>query len=463
MDTHGIDTPHVRDHRKIDPTKIDPARPPRAGDAARERHGLRPDGTPDDNDRVEIGPTALAFAEWEAAGLTAPNLAAMRQYRLDRIVAKLHERDLAGVFVTDPLNIRYATDCPNMQVWNTHNPFRACLVLADGHMVVWDYKATDLLTAHNPLVRETRGGAAMFYFSAGDLIPQIAVRIAGEVSALLREHVGDNRRIAVDKIQIEGLRALEAVGLSVSDGEEVMEKARAIKGPDEIRAMRCASDACEKALYAMEATVAPGLTENEVWAVLHAENIKRGGEWIETRLLSTGPRTNPWFQECGPRVMSAGEILAFDTDLVGVYGMCVDISRTWLVGDVDPTEEQIRLYREAHAQIVENAAILKPGMSFREVSHAGRALPEEFKPLRYGVKMHGVGLCDEWPHINYPEDIKDGAFEYALEPGMMLCVEAYIGAVGGKEGIKLEEQVLITEDGYENLTTYPYDRRLLGE
>ena len=63
-----------------------------------------------------------------------------------------------------------------------------------------------------------------------------------------------------------------------------------------------------------------GISENELWATLHAGNIKRGGEWIETRILSSGPRTNPWFQECGPRIMQDGDLMAFDTDLVGNYG-----------------------------------------------------------------------------------------------------------------------------------------------
>jgi Xaa-Pro dipeptidase len=64
---------------------------------------------------------------------------------------------------------------------------------------------------------------------------------------------GSNRRLAVDKIMLQGARALEAVGFELHEGEEVMEKARSIKGPDEILAMRCASDACEKSVAAMEA------------------------------------------------------------------------------------------------------------------------------------------------------------------------------------------------------------------
>ncbi len=72
--------------------------------------------------------------------------------------------------------------------------------------------------------------------------------------------------------------------------------------------------------------------------------------------------------------------------------------------------------------------------------------------------MHGVGLCDEWPLVTYPDQLRStGAFDYVLEPGMVLCVEALVSPEGGEFSIKLEDQVLITETGYENLTTYPFD------
>lgn len=432
-------------HRKINPSTS----------------AVKPDGTPDDNDRVEIGPTALAFDEWQRAGMEVPDLAAMRAFRLQRLLAEINRREFAGVLMFDPLNIRYATDTTNMQLWATHNLFRACLVMADGYMIVWDYKGNDLLTHFNPLINETRTGAAMFYFSTGDKSEQAAQRFAAEVDEALREHCGSNRKLAIDKIMLDGLRALESRGLCVVGGEEVMEKTRSIKGADEIKAMRCAVHACEQSMHVMQRQTQPGMTENDVWAILHAENIKRGGEWIETRLLSSGQRTNPWFQECGPRIIQNNEILAFDTDLVGCYGMCCDISRTWFVGDGEPTAEQKRLYREAYEQIEHNITTLAPGKLLADVVADMRPLPAEFAQLRYGCAMHGVGLCDEWPLVKYQNDFATGEFDYPLEPGMMICVEAYIGAVGGEEGIKLEEQVLITETGYERLSTYPFEERLL--
>jgi len=432
--------------------KIDPSKTP----------ATRPDGSPVDNDRVEIGPTPLAFREWRSAGLIAPDLERMRRFRLDRLVQALHERDYGMVLMTDPLNIRYATDSTNMQLWNTHNPFRACAVFADGYMVLWDYKKSPFLADHNPLVKEVRGGASMFYFANGDLVEQDAKAFVEQLEALIAEHGGNNRRIGVDKIMVPGYRALVQAGFDVHQGEELTEKARAIKGPDEIDAMRCAIHACEQALVEMEKAAEPGITEDDVWAVLHYENIKRGGEWIETRLLASGPRTFPWFQECGPRTIGNGEILAFDTDLIGCYGMCVDISRTWFVGDGEPTQQMKDYHAIALEHITTNAELVKPGVHLRELSFGGHQLPEHLWAGKYSCRFHGVGLCDEWPLVAYPQEWRDDAYDYELEPGMTLCVEALVGSREAGFSIKLEDQLLVTEDGYENLTHYPFDARLMG-
>ena len=92
------------------------------------------DGSPNNDDRVEIGPTQLAYNEWAAAGLILPDLPAMRAFRHKRLVDAVNTRGFGGILMFDPLNIRYATDSTNMQLWNTHNAFRACLVCADGYM-----------------------------------------------------------------------------------------------------------------------------------------------------------------------------------------------------------------------------------------------------------------------------------------------------------------------------------------
>ena len=439
-------TQHYRDARKIDPS----------------RGATLGDGSPNDADRVEIGPTQLAFAEWQAGGLALPNLERMRKYRWQRLTRHIVDRNLGGLLLFDPLNIRYATDSTNMQLWNTHNPFRAVLLCADGYMVIWDYKNSPFLTKFNPLVREQRSGADLFYFDRGDKVTVQADVLTNEVRVLIQAHGGGNMRLAVDKIMVHGLRALEAQGFAIIDGEEVSEKSRSVKCPDEVLAMRCAIHACEVAIAEMQAACQPGRSEDDIWAVLHAENIRRGGEWLETRLLTSGPRTNPWFQECGPRIVQPNEIVSFDTDLVGSYGICVDISRSWWLGDAAPRPDMIEAMHVAHEHMMTNMDMLKPGVMIPELTENGHRLPEKYQAQKYGAMMHGVGLCDEWPRVDYPDHAVAGAYDYPLQAGMVLCVEALVSEVGADFSIKLEDQVLITEDGYENLTTYPFDARLMG-
>ncbi len=410
-----------------------------------------------------IGYGALAEGEWREAGIAEPDLPTMRRYRLERIRQQLRQRDLAGIYLYDPLNVRYATDTTNMQIWTMHNPVRACFVATDGPIILYDFHNCEHLSDHSEVVDEVHSGIAWFYFEAGDRVEELAEKWAGVTADLVHRHGGGNKRLAFDQLDPHGIPHLARLGVEVVYGEDVMEEARKIKSSDELLCMRRAIISCEAAMHEMEASLKPGMSENDLWAILHAENIRRGGEWIETRLLSSGPRTNPWFQESSARVIEDGDLVSFDTDLIGAYGFCCDISRTWLAGDGMATNEQRSLYQLAIEQIDHNREMLAPGVSFRELSLKGKSLPDEYLPNRYSVLFHGVGLCDEYPAVRYPSDWESVGYEGTLEPGMVVCVESYVGRHGGHEGVKLEDQILITETGHEQLSAYPMDDRLLGK
>ena len=442
-----MDQTIIGSNRKIDPTR---------------RAHLKPDRTPDDNDRVEIGPTDIAFAEWAAAGLQAPDMPALREYRLARLQEQIIRHDCAGLLLFDPLNIRYATDATNMQLWTTHNPARACFVPPQGNVILWDFHNCEHLSQHLPLIGEVRHGASFFYFETGDRTAAAADEFVAVILDLMARFGGKNKRLAVDRIEHVGYAALRANDVDVLEGQVLTEHARSVKNANELNAMSCAIHACERAVDEMRDAMRPGVSENEMWAALHAGNIKRGGEWIETRILASGPRTNPWFQECGPRIMQEGDMMAFDTDLVGTHGYCCDISRSWIVGDARPTDEQRTLYQIAYEHVMTNISLIKPGMTFAEMTAKAHRLPEAYRPLRYGVLAHGVGLCDEYPSVRYPEDVEAHGYSGSFVPGMTLCVEAYVGAVGGQEGVKLEEQVVVTETGCAPLSQYPYEKALLA-
>lgn len=451
MDRNPTDRP--RHHRKIMPFE-----PDGSNDVLHKKSRLKAA----ELNQHALGYGALAEVEWQAAGIAAPDLPAMRRYRLERIRAELKRRDYAGALLYDPVNIRYATDATNMQLWVAHNRTRHCFVATDGPVVLFDYFSCEHLSDHSGVVDEVRPAVSWAYLYSGELTGQKARRWAAGIADLVLEHGGGNRRIAVDHINPEGIEELARLGISTGNGEAVMENARLIKSPDEILAMRRAIAACEAAMGEMEKALRPGVSENELWAELHRGNIARGGEWIETRLLSSGPRTNPWFQECSSRTIKAGELVAFDTDLIGPYGFCADLSRTWLCGDAPPSQEQRDLFRIAADQIAHNTELMRPGISFRDLVEGSSVPPGDCFPARYGVLYHGVGLADEYPTLPHASDWTDDTPDGVLEPGMVLCVESYIGRLGGYEGVKIEEQILITETGNEKLSTYPLDNRLLG-
>ena len=408
-------------------------------------------------------PTELALKEWNNIGLQLPDVSIINSYRKEQVVTQLKKNRVDAILLFDPLNIRYATGTSNMLLWNTHNPFRSCLVFDDGHCILWDYQESTHYVESNYLyIDEVRTGASMFYFAKGDNVKSAAEDFSHQVSQSFEKKRKNNKKLAIDKIMLDGFKSLESRDFKIENGEKIMEHARSIKSAEEIKAMRCSISACETSIHVMENETKPGMTENDIWSILHSENIKRGGEWIETRLLSSGTKTNPWFQECGSRILQKNEIVAFDTDLVGCYSMCTDISRTWWIGDQEPTKEMKQDYQIALEHIQKNAELVAPGVHFKDLTFKGHQLDDMYKKQQYSCRFHGVGLCDEFPLITYPEDYEEGAFDYVLQPGMTLCVEALISRENGEFSIKLEDQLLVTDSGFENLTSYPFDEKFLN-
>ena len=385
-----------------------------------------------------------------------------RRYRLARLREQLARHDVAGILLYDPINLRYATGSRNMAVWLLHNATRYAYVPTEGPITLFDFHNCEHLSDGLETIAEVRPARSWYYFAGGSRVEEIAKRWAGEILELIARSGGANRRVAIDKLEPLGTQLLQQAGIQIFDGQEVMELARSIKSTDEIACMSVSISACEAGMAKMRAELRPGITENELWSHLHQVNIALGGEWIETRLLASGGRTNPWFQESSDRIIRAGELVTFDTDLIGPYGYCSDLSRTFFCGPGRPSDEQKRLYGMAYEHIHTNLELLKPGLSYREFAEKSFELPPSFAPNRYSVIFHGVGLADEYPACLYVQDYLAGfGYDGILEPGMTICIESYIGEDGGDEGVKLEQQVLITETGYQQLSTFPFETDLL--
>jgi Xaa-Pro aminopeptidase len=382
-------------------------------------------------------------------------LVGARGYRKWRLVEQVVRHDCAAILLFDPINIRYALDVANMQLWATHNPFHYALVFADGHAIDFEYKGAEHLAKGLETIDEIRPGQPWFYMYSGGYLPERVERWAKEIAAVLRER-GSNMRLAVDKLDPPGAFALQRHGVVLVEGQELTENARMIKSADELELMKWTLRVCEAGMARVHDHSLSGKTEQEIWAELHYENIRSGGEWLETRLLTVGQRTNPWFQECSDHVAERGDMLAFDTDMIGPYGYCADLSRSWTIDHVPMSGAQATLYRAALDQIEHNCALIRLGMDFREYMEKTWPIPAKYVKNRYSCALHGVGMADEYPFVPFLPDAAD-LLPGRFEENMVFCVESLVGEEGGRECVKLETQVVVTPKGALRLDSLPWE------
>ena len=381
------------------------------------------------------------------------NFEKLRSYRLDRVKKELEKNNLEACILFDPVNVRYALDTLNMRIYNMHNLTRYCFIPVNGPTILYEYFNCEKLSEDLNLIDEIRPAITWDYFSNGDQAEAQLKKWVDEIKDLSSAYF-KSKKIAIDVLNGPAVSALNKEGIKVVDAKLILEQARVIKSAEEIKCMRSAIDVAELGIKKMREDLKAGMTENELWSILHKTNIENYGEWIECRILSSGERTNPWMQECSNKVIQTGEIVSFDTDMVGPYGYCADISRAFVVGNKF-NDEQKKLYSMAVEQIDHNSRLIKDGLSFKEFTEKSWTLPDEYYPNRYSVMVHGIGLCDEWPAIRYPTD--GGERSGIFQKNMTITVESYIGKVGGKEGVKLEQQYLIGENGLELMSHHPLE------
>ena len=387
------------------------------------------------------------------------DLAGLRRARLAKVQREMRQRDIAALLLTDIVNIRYVTGVSVMPLWTAVNLAHYTLVPCEGEPTVFEYpqalfRATPFFTEVRPtkywqprFVDNTSGTAAKAW--------------AQEIRSVLVEKGLVGGKVGIDQLDFHGFRALTEAGLILADADEPMEAARQIKLPAEIELMKQAAAVTEAALYDFEQAIRPGVTENELLGTFWHKLLSHGGEHCFTRLVASGHKTNPWFHEASAKLVRPGDLVGIDTDAIGPEGYACDISRTFLCGD-RPSKTQIEAYQVAHDFVQGTIELCRAGVSCADLVERLPRVPDEYRMLRYPVVIHGIGTDDEPPFVPFPDQPGAQVPRGELQENMVLCVEFYAGKVGGQDGVKLEDQILITNNGPVLLTHYPYDRSLLG-
>lgn len=378
----------------------------------------------------------------------------LRTYRKGRLRQALKQHDAAMCLLVNPISLRYATEYRTYGLYQSHIPTTYVFVPQEGPVVIHGVYGPP------PGADRIAPGRALNFFDGADTLSDAARLLADDVVRYLKELGTDNRRVAVEYVNPSLTQALLQRGLEPIDGVLVSEEARIIKSADEIECIKWSCAVAELGMAKLKEALRAGVTELQLWALLNYANLANNGDWHDGRMLASGPRTNPWVQEASPRIVESGDLVGFDTDMVGPFGYFADISRTFHCGPAKPTKRQKQLYRLALDEIEHNLRLVRPGISFVEFQKWAWLVPEEFQAQAYPCVIHGVGMCDEYPRVNYGFRGRT-PYDGRLEAGMVICVESYIGAVGERDGVKLEQQVLVTNDGYELLSSYPWEERLL--
>ena len=382
------------------------------------------------------------------------DLERMSRYRMARLKQQLELHGAAMCILVNPISLRYAVDYRSYMLFQSHIPTVYLFISQQGPTVIYGcyYEV--------PQVDDFRPGRPHAFFDGGTNIDDAAKGLADDVVAYLDEIGSSNRRVAIEYVNPSVTQALKARGIEVIDGVRIAETARLIKSEDEIACMRWAIAVGQHGAEMVKQAMRPGVTELQLLGLLSYTNITNNGDWHEGRMLSSGPRINPWLQEASARKIESGDLMGFDTDMVGPFGYFVDLSRTFHCGPAKPSQRQKQIYRMAVDEIEHNLKLVYPGMTLKEMQYQAYPVPEECRENAYPCLMHAVGMCDEYPQVKQLFR-QENPYDCVLEACMVVCIESYMGPIGERDGVKLEQQVLITEDGYELLTTYPYEEALL--
>lgn len=382
------------------------------------------------------------------------NFDRLYRYRVERLRAEMRTRGVGMTMLVNPISLRYAAEYRTYALFQSHIPTTYVFVPVEGPLTIFSaYSATEN-------VSDVRPGRPIHYFEGGEETTNYADDLAGDIVEYLREIGDSTSRVALEYVNPSITRALDRRGIDVADGVLVSEAARVIKNEDEIACIKWACAVAQLGIDKVKEAIRPGVTELQLWALLNYTNLANNGDWHDGRMLASGERINPWLQEASPRVVQDGDLVGFDTDMVGPMGYFADISRTFHCGPSQPTKRQKQLYREAVDEVEHNMGLIRPGVTLHEFRERCKPMDPSFQEQAYSCLLHGVGMCDEYPQIKHPW--KDQPYSGTFEEGMVVCVESYCGAVGERDGVKLEQQVLVTKDGVELLSDYPWDEKLLG-
>jgi Xaa-Pro aminopeptidase len=379
----------------------------------------------------------------------------LREERLARISSLLAESELGALLCFDMTNIRYIT-ATHIGTWAQDKLNRYCLLPKDDLPIMWDFgSAARHHQLYNPWLGDGRSRAGISTLR-GAMAPESGraedvarkIRVELEERGLLAEPVG------VDALEPAVLFALQAEGVGVVDGQQLMQAARVIKTQDEITLLSTACMMVDAAYEELYRAMRPGMRENECVALVNKVLYDMGSEFVEGVNAISGERCNPHPHVYTDRALRPGDPAYFDI-LHSFMGYRTCYYRTFAVGGA--SRALVDAYKRCRYYLDAAIALIRPGATTREIAEVwpraeefGFADEEAAFALQFG---HGVGLSiwekpifSRLVSLDHPEEVREG---------MVFALETFWPASDGWSAARIEEQLVVTADGCEVITRFP--------
>jgi Xaa-Pro aminopeptidase len=386
----------------------------------------------------------------------------LRKYRLGRARAALNKSDLGALLLFDVNNIRYLTGTA-IGEWTRDKMTRYALLTRVGEPMVWDFGSA---AKHHRLfcnwLADERIRAGLNGLR-GAIQPEAGLfeRCAREIASLLQEEGVAGMPLGVDIIEPPLWFELERQKITIRDGQQVMHDAREIKSRDEILLLSTSAALVDAAYQDIAEALKPGIRENQIVALATKKLYDLGADDVESINAVSGERCNPHPHNFSDRLIRPGDQAFFDI-MSAFNGYRTCYYRTFNVGRA--TQSQRDAYKRAREWIDASIGLIRPGVTTDRVARVwpkaeefGFASEMEAFGLQFG---HGVGLAlHERPVISrlnsleHPMEIKEG---------MVFALETYCPASDGYSAARIEEEVVVTENGCSVITRFPADELFIA-
>jgi Xaa-Pro aminopeptidase len=358
-------------------------------------------------------------------------------------------------------NIRYIT-ATHIGTWAMDKLVRFSLLPQDDDPVLWDFgSAARHHQIYCPWLGERSRAGISTLRGATNPGSGLAADVAKKIKLELEQRKLANEPVGVDVIELPVLFALQAQGIKVVDGQQLMHEVRKIKTQDEITLLNCATMMVDAAYDELYRFMRPGVKENECVGVVSKVLYDLGSEHVEGVNAISGERCSPHPHVYTDRVLRPGDPAFFDI-LHSYNGYRTCYYRTFAVGSASPA--MIDAYKRCRDYMDAAISIVKPGITTADVvklwpraQQFGFANEEAAFALQYG---HGVGLSiwekpifSRLVSLDHPE---------VIEEGMVFALETYWPASDGWSAARLEEEVVVTKDGCEVITRFPSEKLLVA-